>query len=203
MALRTALRTALSTALSTALPSRLRSGGHGVFHGNYRVPFRFAVACAALASFLAAGALTQDLDSREKNGYEAQYDAEANPVRRAKLLSKFAPVEVTAAGDEIKNDQNDRALDRLRHLRDQVHETFDALNATGVDPVKHSSGFRELQIGIRESVLRLDDIVFALPVDDRPPFEEVRMNLSDVEKSLIDLLFPPQEKKHKGQDKSS
>ncbi len=168
---------------------------------NDRTHLRFAVACAAFASLLAAAAFAQGRDSREKNNPEAQYDAESNPIRRAKILGQLAPNEVTAAADKIKNDQDDQALARLRRVRDQVRETFQALDAMGVDPVKHSAGFRELQIGVRESIRRLDDIVFALPVDDRPPFEEVRTDLNNVETSLIDLLFPPQEKKHK--DKSS
>jgi hypothetical protein len=182
-------------ALRTALRNPLRK--------DDRVRLRFAIACAACASLLAAGAFAQGRDSRDKNNPEAQYDNESNPIRRAKILGKFAPVEVTAAADEIKNDQNDQALAVLQRLRDQVRETFQALNAMGVDPVKHSSGFRELQIGVRESIRRLDDVVFALPVDDRPPFEEVRMNLNEVETSLIDLLFPPQQKKRKGYDQSS
>jgi len=135
------------------------------------------------------------LAEQQEARYEEQYRAETDPVRQAKILAKLGPIEVNAAGAESKSDQDEQALSRLQHLRDEVQRTAQALADTGVDASRHASGFKELQIGLRQTVRRLDDLIFALPLDSRPPFEAVRSDLAASENSLIAALFPPSPKK--------
>ena len=61
---------------------------------------------------------------------------------------------------------------------------------TGIDAVRHSGGFKELQISLRTSLRRLDDLIFSVPQDLRPAFRAARSDLETAENSLIDALFP-------------
>lgn len=129
--------------------------------------------------------------------YEAQYENDGNPVHRARILAKLGPLAVTAAGKPLEAGQNDQALSSLRHFRDEVRDTTQALDASGVDAERHPGGFKELQIGLRQTIRRFDDLIFALPSDDRAPFEAVRSDLAATQNALINELFPPSEKRRK------
>ena len=63
--------------------------------------------------------------------------------------------------------------------------------------MSHPGGFKELQIGLRQTIRRFDDLIFALPSDDRAPFEAVRSDLAATQNALINELFPPSEKRRK------
>jgi hypothetical protein len=134
-------------------------------------------------------------DSVDK--HEAEYKSETDPVRRAKLLVKLGSLEIDEARTDIKAGDDDRALSVLDQYRDEVHATIDALTNTGVDAERHPSGFKELQIGVRESVRRVDDMVYSVSLDQRPAFRAVSADLSDMENSLMDALFPSAARKKK------
>jgi DNA-binding response OmpR family regulator len=74
--------------------------------------------------------------------------------------------------------------------RDEVHETVAALEAAVPDAEKKPSGFKELQISLRETIRRIDDLILTLPVDKRPFFREIRDDLVKIQNDLIDALFP-------------
>jgi hypothetical protein len=64
------------------------------------------------------------------------------------------------------------------------------LIVTGVDAEKKPAGFKELQISLRETIRRVDDLIFTLNLDKRPFFREVRNDLFANQNQLIDKLFP-------------
>jgi hypothetical protein len=129
---------------------------------------------------------------------EAQYQSETNPVRKAKLLAKLGPLEVDQAARDIQADQDDAAFSVLERYRDNVRTIADALAATQVNAAKHPAGFKELQIGLRESLRRLGDLLLLVSSDEQPRFEAMRSDLATTQNSLIEALFPsPKEKKGK------
>jgi hypothetical protein len=129
---------------------------------------------------------------------EAQYQSETNAVQKAKLLAKLGPLEVDEAARKIKLDQDEMALAGLERYRDEVRKTADALVATQANASRHPAGFKELQIGLRESLRRLGDLVLLVSSDEEPQFEALRSDLSTVQNSLIEALFPsPKEKRGK------
>ena len=153
---------------------------------NRRVLIRLVVAL----SFTALGARTPAAARPDAARIEAQYQSESDPVRKAKLLAKLGPLDVDIARDFLKMEKNDEALATIQHYRDEVRSTVDALAATKVNAEKHSAGFKELQIGLRECIRRMDDLIFSLPVDDRPQFEGVRSDLASTQAILFEELFP-------------
>jgi len=121
---------------------------------------------------------------------EAQYQNEHDPVRKAKLLAKLGPLEVRRARDYLEMNDEEHALATLGHFRDEVRNTTGALSAARADAEKHPSGYKELQIGLRETIRRLNDVVLALPVEERPTFESVRSDLVAMQGDLFEALFP-------------
>jgi hypothetical protein len=121
---------------------------------------------------------------------EAQYQNEHDSVRRAKLLAKLGPLEVKRARDYLEMNDQEHALATLSHFRDEVRNTTGALSAAKADVEKHPSGYKELQIGLRETIRRLNDVVLALPVEERPMFESVRSDLVAMQGELFEALFP-------------
>lgn len=70
-----------------------------------------------------------------------------------------------------------------------------ALKASGIDPVKRPAGFKELQIGLRVALRRLDDFVLEIPDEKQPWFTSARSDLADAQNALIDDLFQTAKKR--------
>ena len=140
------------------------------------------VAALSLCSPLAAqDRLAEDL---------AKYQHEGDPVRRARDLAKLGDEQIDLARRQLKADQEVDSLHTLEQYRDEVRETVTALIGMGVDAERKPAGFKELQISLRETIRRIDDLILTLNVDKRPFFREVRNDLFTNQNQLIDKLFP-------------
>jgi hypothetical protein len=120
----------------------------------------------------------------------SKYQHEADPVRKARDLVRLGDDQVDLARKQLKEGDEVASLHTLEQYRDEVKETISALQATGVDPERKPSGFKELQISLRETIRRIDDLIFTLDVDKRPFFRVVRNELSQEQDELFDSLFP-------------
>ena len=157
---------------------------------RFRLLLVFIPVSALFALALILPASAQDRLGKDK----ALYAQETDPVRKAKLLGEMGPLEIDQARITFKSGSDEQALDILMQYDDQVQKTLEALIAAQPNAVKKPAGFKELQIGLRVSLRRLDDLILAIPVDKRPWFRTVRMNLSDAQNKLIDALFQTGEK---------
>jgi biotin operon repressor len=120
----------------------------------------------------------------------AQYEHEPDPVRKAKELAKFGDDQIALASRQFKSGDDVGSLHTLEQYRDEVLATFQALKATGVNVEKKPAGFKELQISLRRTTRHMDDLIFAIPVDKRPFFQEVRADVGRMQNELMDVLFP-------------
>lgn len=120
----------------------------------------------------------------------AKYQHEPDPVRKARDLVKLGDEQVEMARKLLRDDQDVGSLHTLEQYRDEVHETVTALNGMGVDAERKPAGFKELQISLRETIRRIDDLILTLEVDKRPFFRVVRNDLFMDQNVLIDELFP-------------
>jgi hypothetical protein len=120
----------------------------------------------------------------------AQYQRETDPVRKARALVKLGSAQIDLARQQLKAGEDVNSLETLQQYRDEVKQTVDGLAATGVDAEKKPAGFKELQISLRETIRKIDDLILTLPVDKRPFFREVRTDLVMEQNGLIDALFP-------------
>jgi hypothetical protein len=141
---------------------------------------------AALCACLTVTAAEQE--SREK--YEVQFQLERDPVAKAKILAKLGRLEIDQARADLKADKEEQSLADLERYRDQVEGTVQTLSSTGVNAEQHPAGFKELQISLRETLRRIDELILQLPLDKRPWFQAVRSDLTKSQNSLIEALFP-------------
>jgi hypothetical protein len=118
------------------------------------------------------------------------FKRETDPVRKAKLLPHLGEQQLdeierlTDTGDFVNSGK------LLEEYRDEVKNTFKDLKATGVDPEKKPNGFKELQIHLRRALKEIDDVIRKVPEGPRVPFQVARQDVVQVNKELIDLLFP-------------
>jgi hypothetical protein len=120
----------------------------------------------------------------------ARYQNENDPVRKARALAKLGDEQVDLAKRQLRADDEVGSLQTLEQYRDEVRATVTALKGTGVDAERKPAGFKELQISLRETIRRIDDLILTLSVDKRPFFREVRNDLFMDQNELIDKLFP-------------
>jgi len=138
-------------------------------------------ALAVCASVAAQDRYEQDL---------TRYQHEPDPVKKARELAKLGGQQIELAKKRLKAGDEVASLHELEQYRDEVRETVAALDGIGVDAEKKPAGFKELQISLRETIRRIDDLIFTLNVDKRPFFREVRNDLFANQNQLIDKLFP-------------
>jgi len=140
---------------------------------------------------MAALAVTLPLAAQDRLAENlARYQTETDPVRKAKALAKLGEEQVGEAKKQLKAGDDVASLHTLELYRDEVKASVDALNAMGVNAERRPAGFKELQISLRETIRRIDDLIFTLEVDKRPFFREVRNDLFAYQNALIDDLFP-------------
>jgi hypothetical protein len=139
---------------------------------------------------LAMAALLLPMQPQERlSQYKLQFDAEKDPVRKAKILVKLTESQFQQIRTEA---DSGKAEDGLKDLRDECISTHDALKAKAVDPERKSAGYKELEISVRESLHRLREILAGLGGEDEQHYAKVRTQLEQLNNELIKELFPRQ-----------
>ncbi len=144
--------------------------------------FTFALALALGSAAVQVASQTAAL--------RAKFVKETDPVRKARLLGPLADSEFHDMQQQINDDKSADAGAIARQLSEEAQDCRKALDAKVRDPEKHPSGFKELQISVRQSLRRIDDIVIGLPNDEQKPFLDVRQELDQMDRALIHELFP-------------
>jgi hypothetical protein len=120
----------------------------------------------------------------------ARFQSETNPVHKAKLLPRLADAEFSEVQNQVAAGNLGDAAAIVEKVRDEAHTAQEALDGMKRDAEQHPDGYRQLQISVRESVRRLNDILTGLAGDDQKPFQEVRDDLEKLDRQLIHQLFP-------------
>jgi hypothetical protein len=131
----------------------------------------------------------------------ARYAHEPDPVRKAKLLPKLGDAEFAVIQKQLDGGNMDEAVAAVREYRDQAQSCLTALDARESDPEKHSGGYKQLQISLRESIRRIDFIMANLTGDDQKPFRTLRNDLEQLDQHVIKELFPRQPANQSGAGK--
>src|SRR5271156_1426501 len=120
----------------------------------------------------------------------SRFDAESDPVRKAKLMPKLGEAEFRDVRKDIDEDRLADAVAALKQYRDEAQLCANGLDAAKINAERHPSGFKELQISLRESLRRLNEITRGLSADDQASFLEVREDLDEMNRRMIQELFP-------------
>jgi hypothetical protein len=119
-----------------------------------------------------------------------KYEHADSAVDRAKALAKLGHEECVAARQALDAGNTDGALQYLQDFYSQATGAHDELLKTGLDPEKHSNGFRQLQISIRERERDVRDMIARVGFEKRRPFEALQTSLSALNQKLLSELFP-------------
>lgn len=158
-------------------------------HRTFRVGNR---TCGTLGIILVAATLSFAQQPDRLALARARFDHETDAVHKAKLIVPLGNAEFDQIEKEVIDSDITNALSGVQAYHDQVATCEKALDAKGVDPEKHPAGFKDLEISVRESLRRLDNVLVRLSGDDQKPFLEVRKSLEEVNHHLIKQLFPLQ-----------
>ena len=117
---------------------------------------KLAVFCMGTIVAVAIGAPLRAQDRLA--GLLAQYEHEADPVRKARLLSKLGDDQVSKAREQWKAGEDVASLQTLEKYRDEVRETVTGLEAAVPDPEGRVCG-EVYQMRVPDQVLTtLDEI---------------------------------------------
>ena len=121
---------------------------------------------------------------------QAHFDRETNSVRKAKLLVKLGDAEFEEARRAEKEGDNNTVDATLEKYRDNVRAALEALKKQHADAEKHSNGYRQMEMHVKQGIREVEDSMLAAPAPYKPPLQIVRQDLIAMDNELIELLFP-------------
>ncbi|MGH9738758.1 MAG: hypothetical protein ACRD4X_09240 [Candidatus Acidiferrales bacterium] len=126
----------------------------------------------------------------------ARFQRETNSVHKAELMQKLGTVEFHEIERDVTNRQFHDALQILDQYRSEVEQCSKELDHANIDPVKKPSGFKQLQISVREALERIDRLISTMTSDDQLQFRHDRDDLERLNSHLIQELFPRERPRH-------
>ena len=139
-----------------------------------------------LVALVAGPLLAQDRTAELR----ARFEKETDPVRKARLVEPLADAEFRNMHEKIDAGDLAAAAEIARRVRDEAAASKKSLDARHRDPEAHPEGYKQLEISVRVSIRRLDDIMVSLAKDDQAPLAEVRKDLDEQDRQMIHQLFP-------------
>lgn len=141
--------------------------------------------CTAIISLMLTPAQAQSVAE-----LQARFDREISSVTKAKLLIKLGDAQFEEARRAGKEGDNNTVGFTLEKYRDNVRTALDALKKQHPDAEKHSNGYRQLEMHVKNGIREVEDSMLAAPAPYRPPLQIVRQDLIAMDEELIKLLFP-------------
>src|SRR5215472_6799809 len=144
------------------------------------------VGCVAIFSLMVFSVVAQQTVEE----LQAHFDRENNSVRKAKLLVKLGDAEFEEARRAEKEGNNNAVDATLEKYRDNVRAALEALKKQHADAEKHSNGYRQMEMHVKQGIREVEDSMLAAPAPYKPPLQIVRQDLINMDEELIRLLFP-------------
>jgi len=132
----------------------------------------------------------------------ARIQREPDPIKKAKLevrLGRVKLLESMAACDQGNIEETNRLLGAYIET---LNDAWERLQNSGRVAHKKSSGFKELDIELREDARYLEDLRHRLPYAERGRTEKVAGEVDQLRNEVLKELFPPMPLR-KGGDKST
>jgi hypothetical protein len=124
--------------------------------------------------------------------FRVRFARASDPLRKARMMPQYGDLEFQSIHEAIEEGNLSQAIEQVKKYRDEAQSVAKSLDAKETDPEKHPAGFKQLQISLRSSLRRLEDIIVRLPSDDAKPFQELRKDLEELDRHLVRELFPRQ-----------
>jgi hypothetical protein len=128
---------------------------------------------------------------RKLRNLEHHFEVQKNPVGRAKALAEMMTKEIDVAAAQILHGDAKQGIARLQHYCQLAQQVHNELLATGRKAVHKPAGYMQLQMATRNSLTRLRDLIFMMPIGQQEPVEIVREQIDNLNDQLLEELFPP------------
>ncbi|HXN26950.1 MAG TPA: hypothetical protein VN902_07510 [Candidatus Acidoferrales bacterium] len=139
-----------------------------------------------MLALVAGSLLAQDRTAQLRSRFEKETD----PVRKARMVTLLADSEFREMHQKIDTGDLAGAAEIAGRARDEAQASKKLLDARSRDAETHPDGYKQLEISVRESMRRLDDIMVSLAQDEQAPLAEVRKDLDELDRQMIRQLFP-------------
>jgi len=146
---------------------------------------RFFLLLAAASVFCACLHATDKLKELQSN-----FDKETHAGRKVKEFQRLANAQFAAATDAANSGNFVDVGFIFEKYRDNVRAAFELLRKQEPDADKHSGSYRQLELGVRQGMRQVEDMLLVAPEEVRPPLRIVHQDLLDMDDTLINLLFP-------------
>lgn len=162
--------------------------------------FTNATAClAVLVGALGSTPLHAFREDREDD-LLPRIQREHDPVKKAKYEIRLADIKLNRGAGACEKDDHDACSKLLSAYLELMNSSWKDLKSSGRNAVKQPSGFKELDIALREDAHTLDDFKHRMPIEDRAALDPVIQEVEKIHDEVMGALFPsgnprPMEKK--------
>jgi hypothetical protein len=125
---------------------------------------------------------------------QEHFDRATHAGAKIKDLQKLGAAQFDAATQASKAGDFVTVGLIFEKYRDNVRQAFELLKKQEPDADRHPSGYRQLELEVRQGIREVEDTLLVAPEEVRPPLELVRRDLIETDDGLIRLLFPRRSK---------
>ena|ERR1700733_8425296 len=122
--------------------------------------------------------------------FRARFAQETDAMHRAQMMPKLGETEFDNITKNIDAGKLPEALAILKEYRNEIRSCEKGLDARNIDAEKHPKGYKQLEISLRQSLRKLNNLMVNFTADEQAPFIEVRSDLEELNRHLIHELFP-------------
>jgi hypothetical protein len=122
--------------------------------------------------------------------FKARFAQEGDAMRRAQDMPKLGDLEFEEIARNVDLGKLPEALAVLKEYRDEISSCEKGLDAQKINAEKHPKGYKQLEISLRQSLRKLNNLLVSFTSDEQAPFAEVRQSLEELNRHLIRELFP-------------
>jgi len=119
-----------------------------------------------------------------------QLRSESNPVKKAKIEIKLANLKLDEVRDAYSEGHPEAGAKLLGTFLAEMKISWKLLQDSGREAWKHSDGFRELEISLRENGRALEDLARGVSYYERSPLTEAAQEMDRMHSEVIKALFP-------------
>jgi hypothetical protein len=120
----------------------------------------------------------------------AKLQRETNPVRKAKIEVKLGRLKLHKAFSAYSDGHYDDCWKLLDDYQSYMEKAWADLQASGKNAAKKSDGFKQLDIGLRESRRDMEDFETRITYDERKAVEKIRLKTENLHNRVLTALFP-------------
>ena len=122
--------------------------------------------------------------------FRTRFTHETDAMRRTQMMAKLGQRQFDEVAQDIDAGKLPEGLTLLKEYRDEIQLCEEGLDARNINAETHPKGYKQLEISLRQSLRRLNNLLAGLTTDEQAPFLQVRNDLDELNRHLIHELFP-------------